>query len=61
MAGLLITVFLVPALTFATRWKMSKTYGAILLIWYSAFLVFSVLYQLNIFGDSNPPSCYSDY
>lgn len=57
----LFTVFLVPALTYATRWKMNNTYGVILLLWYLIFMVISCMYQLNVFDDSNPPSCGSDY
>ncbi|XP_022689353.1 probable sodium/potassium/calcium exchanger CG1090 isoform X2 [Varroa jacobsoni] len=60
-ACVLFTVFLVPALTYATRWKMNRTYGVILLLWYLIFMVISCMYQLNVFDDSNPPSCGSDY
>ncbi|OQR71098.1 sodium/potassium/calcium exchanger 4-like, partial [Tropilaelaps mercedesae] len=60
-ACVLFTVFLVPALTYATRWKMNKTYGIILLLWYLIFMVISCMYQMNVFDDSNPPSCGSDY
>ncbi|XP_003742183.1 probable sodium/potassium/calcium exchanger CG1090 [Galendromus occidentalis] len=60
-ASVLFTVILVPTLTYATRWKMNKTYGAILLVWYLTFMIFSCLYQMNFFNDSNPPSCGSLY
>ncbi|XP_003743736.1 probable sodium/potassium/calcium exchanger CG1090 [Galendromus occidentalis] len=60
-ACVLFTVFLVPALTYATRWKMNNTYGVVLLLWYLIFMVISCMYQMNVFDDSNPPSCGSDY
>ena len=57
----MFTVVLVPALTYATHWKMSKAYGIILLLWYIIFMVISCMYQLNVFDKSSPPSCGSDY
>ncbi|XP_003742185.1 probable sodium/potassium/calcium exchanger CG1090 [Galendromus occidentalis] len=57
----LFTVVLVPTLTCATRGRMNKTFGVILLLWYITFMVSSCLYQMNFFTDINPPSCGSSY
>ena len=41
-------------------WKMDKRYGVVLMVWYFVFIVFASLYELNVFGDFNPPECACD-
>lgn len=53
-------VFLVVA-THLNGWKLDKRYGVILMIWYIVFIVFAGMYELNIFGQLNPPECPSNY
>lgn len=42
-------------------WKLDKKLGIILLIWYFIFMTFASLYELNVFGEFNPPECASTY
>ena len=42
-------------------WKMDKKYGIVLISWYFVFIIFASLYELNVFGDFNPPECDSDF
>lgn len=42
-------------------WKLDKKFGAILLFGYFVFIIFASLYELNVFGDMNPPVCPSSY
>ncbi|XP_075533174.1 putative sodium/potassium/calcium exchanger CG1090 isoform X2 [Dermacentor variabilis] len=60
-ACLLSTVVFLLLLTHLNKWRMNKTYGAILMGWYLAFMVVACLHELNVFGYINPPSCNSDY
>ncbi|XP_073963280.1 probable sodium/potassium/calcium exchanger CG1090 isoform X1 [Choristoneura fumiferana] len=53
-------VFLVVA-THANGWKLDRKYGVVLMIWYLLFITFASLYELNIFGNFNPPDCISAY
>lgn len=58
---LLSTVVFLVGITHMNGWKMDKRYGFILLLWYLFFICFASLYELNFFGDMNPPECSSDY
>lgn len=60
-ACLLSTVVFLLLLTHLNKWRMNKTYGAILMGWYLIFMVVACLHELNIFEYVNPPSCDSDY
>lgn len=60
-ACLLSTVVFLLLLTNFNKWRMNKIYGAILMGWYLAFMVIACLYELNVLGYVNPPSCDSDY
>ncbi|XP_065296691.1 probable sodium/potassium/calcium exchanger CG1090 isoform X2 [Dermacentor albipictus] len=60
-ACLLSTVVFLLLLTHLNKWRMNKTYGAILMGWYLTFMVVACLHELNVFGYINPPSCNSDY
>lgn len=42
-------------------WKLDKKLGIALMIWYALFMVLAALYELNVFGYYNPPSCPSNY
>lgn len=58
---LLSTVFFLVLVTHLNKWKMDRLYGAILMLWYFAFMAVASLYELNVFGNFNPPSCDSDF
>lgn len=51
-------IFLVLA-THLNGWKLDRRYGVVLMIWYLIFIVFAALYELNVFGEMNPPVCPS--
>lgn len=53
-------VFLVVA-THLNGWKLDRRLGIVLMLWYLVFIVFASLYELNVFGDLNPPECPSMY
>ena len=53
-------VFLIMACHF-NQWKLDRKFGVVLLIWYFIFMAFASLYELNYFGNFNPPECPSDY
>ena len=52
-------IFLIVA-SHINGWKMDKRYGVVLMVWYFVFIVFASLYELNVFGDFNPPECACD-
>ncbi|XP_073970340.1 probable sodium/potassium/calcium exchanger CG1090 isoform X2 [Rhodnius prolixus] len=58
---LLSTVVFLVGVTHMNGWKMDKRYGMILMCWYVFFICFASLYELNVFGDMNPPECPTDY
>ena len=49
-------IFLILAVV-ANHWKLNKKLGVLLLLIYAIVIVFSCLYELNVFGDINLPSC----
>lgn len=53
-------VFLLVATHFA-RWRLTVGYGIVLVGWYCVFMVFGMLYELNIFGPVSLPECPSNY
>ncbi|XP_034231004.1 probable sodium/potassium/calcium exchanger CG1090 [Thrips palmi] len=59
--SLLSTVVFLVVATHLNGWKLDKKYGVILMLWYLAFISFASLYELNVFGDLNPPECPSTY
>ncbi|XP_067132005.1 probable sodium/potassium/calcium exchanger CG1090 isoform X2 [Centruroides vittatus] len=59
--SLLSTVLFLLVTTYLNNWKLDKKHGIIMMIWYVAFMVMASLYELNVFGYFNPPSCPSDY
>ncbi|XP_055381176.1 probable sodium/potassium/calcium exchanger CG1090 isoform X2 [Condylostylus longicornis] len=38
-------------------WKLDKRLGIILMVWYLLFITLASLYELNVFGNWNPPEC----
>ena len=49
-------VFLIVALP-VNKWRLNKVFGVICIIVYVIVITFSCLYELNVFGPLNPPSC----
>lgn len=59
--SLLSTVIFLVVTTHLNGWKLDKKYGIILMVWYLLFITFASLYELNVFGNMNPPECPSNY
>ncbi|XP_001605211.2 probable sodium/potassium/calcium exchanger CG1090 isoform X1 [Nasonia vitripennis] len=59
--SLLSTVVFLVVATHFNGWKLDRRYGVVLMIWYLIFIVLASLYELNVFGQMNPPSCFSVY
>ncbi|XP_023290251.1 LOW QUALITY PROTEIN: probable sodium/potassium/calcium exchanger CG1090 [Orussus abietinus] len=59
--SLLSTVVFLVLATHLNGWKLDRRYGVVLMIWYLVFIVFASLYELNIFGEMNPPVCPSSF
>ncbi|KAF3420156.1 hypothetical protein E2986_13293 [Frieseomelitta varia] len=59
--SLLSTVVFLVLATHLNGWKLDRRYGVILMIWYLVFIVFASLYELNVFGEMNPPVCFSAF
>lgn len=57
--SLLSTVAFLLIATHLNGWKLDKKYGVILMGWYILFIVVASLYELNVFGNLNPPECPS--
>ncbi|CAG9794851.1 unnamed protein product [Diatraea saccharalis] len=47
--------------THANSWKLDRKFGAVLMAWYVLLITLASLYELNIFGLTNPPDCNSAY
>ncbi|CAL1535831.1 unnamed protein product [Lymnaea stagnalis] len=54
---LLATVVFLLASMGVNKWKLTRGYGYVCLVTYLVVVSLSCLYELNIFGDFNPPSC----
>ncbi|XP_044742700.1 probable sodium/potassium/calcium exchanger CG1090 [Chrysoperla carnea] len=59
--SLLSTVVFLVVATHLNGWKLDRRLGVILMLWYLIFIVFASLYELNVFGNLNPPECPSAY
>ncbi|XP_032675624.1 probable sodium/potassium/calcium exchanger CG1090 [Odontomachus brunneus] len=59
--SLLSTVIFLVLATHLNGWKLDRRYGVVLMVWYLIFIVFASLYELNVFGDMNPPVCSSKF
>ena len=51
-------IFLVVA-THLNKWKLDKKYRCALILWYLVFICVASMYELNIFGELNPPERHS--
>ncbi|CAB0010637.1 unnamed protein product [Nesidiocoris tenuis] len=58
---LLSTVVFLIVITHMNGWKMDRKYGITLMLWYVFFICFASLYELNVFGNLNPPECSTEY
>ncbi|XP_011864949.1 PREDICTED: probable sodium/potassium/calcium exchanger CG1090 [Vollenhovia emeryi] len=59
--SLLSTVVFLVMATHLNGWKLDRRYGMVLMVWYLIFIVFASLYELNVFGEMNPPVCPSKF
>jgi len=59
--SLLSTIVFLVVASHYNGWKLDRKFGIILLIWYFIFMIFASLYELNVFGYANLPTCGSDY
>ncbi|XP_015435126.1 PREDICTED: probable sodium/potassium/calcium exchanger CG1090 [Dufourea novaeangliae] len=59
--SLLSTVVFLVLATHMNGWKLDRRYGVVLMLWYLVFIVFASLYELNVFGEMNPPVCFSSF
>lgn len=59
--SLLSTVVFLLVAAHCSSWKLNKPLGYALLFWYVAFLVFACMYELNVIGFYNLPTCPSDF
>lgn len=59
--SLLSTVLFLLVATHLNGWKLDRRYGVILMVWYLIFITLASLYELNVFGNMNPPVCATDY
>lgn len=50
---LLSTVVFLLVAMFVTKWRLDKKFGVICLLVYLVVIVFSCLYELNVFGNFN--------
>lgn len=57
--SLLSTVIFLVVATHMNGWKLDRRYGVVLMAWYLIFIIFASLYELNVFGEMNPPVCPS--
>lgn len=54
---LLATVVFLFVSMLANGWKLNKKFGILCLIVYVIVITIACLFELNIFGDINPPQC----
>lgn len=59
--SLLSTVVFLLFSTHLNGWKLDRRLGIILMIWYLSFITLASLYELNVFGELNPPECPSKH
>ncbi|XP_024879573.1 probable sodium/potassium/calcium exchanger CG1090 isoform X1 [Temnothorax curvispinosus] len=59
--SLLSTVLFLVVATHLNGWKLDRRYGMVLMVWYLIFIMFASLYELNVFGEMNPPVCPSKF
>ncbi|OWF47714.1 sodium/potassium/calcium exchanger 3-like isoform X2 [Mizuhopecten yessoensis] len=54
---LLSTVFFIGIAVILAKWKLGRTFGVVCLIAYVVVIALSCLYELNVFGTFNSPTC----
>ncbi|CAN8021534.1 unnamed protein product, partial [Ixodes persulcatus] len=54
---LLATTVLMLVTLCASRWRLNWKVGIVCLVLYVAFIVLACCYELNFFGQFNPPTC----
>ena len=59
--SLLISLIILYSILLASRFLLSRTLGVVCLVIYCVFLTISLLFELNVFYDVNPPTCHSKY
>lgn len=57
--SLLSTVVFLLLSVHLNGWKLDKRLGIILMVWYFLFIALASMYELNVFGNFNPPQCPS--
>lgn len=57
--SLLSTVVFLLMSVHLNGWKLDRRLGAILMVWYFLFIALASMYELNVFGNFNPPQCTS--
>ncbi|GIY78111.1 hypothetical protein CDAR_444541 [Caerostris darwini] len=58
VATLLITLIIFFMIFQLSGWKLNRMVGCICLLVYALFIVFACLFEFNVFGYFNPPTCY---
>lgn len=59
--SLLSTVVFLLMSVHLNGWKLDKRLGILLMVWYFLFIALASMYELNVFGNFNPPQCPSKY
>ena len=54
---LLTTVVFLLVAVAINKWRLTKAFGGVCLFTYVVVITLSSLFELNVFGDLNPPSC----
>lgn len=57
--SLLSTVVFLLMSVHLNGWKLDKRLGILLMVWYFLFIALASMYELNVFGNFNPPQCPS--
>ncbi|XP_065156142.1 probable sodium/potassium/calcium exchanger CG1090 [Atheta coriaria] len=57
--SLLSTVVFLVVAVHMNGWKLDRKLGVVLMVWYLIFIIIASMYELNVFGQLNPPECTS--
>ncbi|GFQ64754.1 hypothetical protein TNCT_92981, partial [Trichonephila clavata] len=58
VATLLVTLVVFYMIFQLSNWKLNRMVGLICLLIYALFILFACLFEFNVFGYVNPPTCY---
>ncbi|XP_055925180.1 sodium/potassium/calcium exchanger 3-like [Argiope bruennichi] len=58
VAVLLITLFIFFMIFQLAGWKLNRMVGLTCLLVYALYIIFACLFEFNVFGYFNPPTCY---